>query len=347
MSNTINLKIAEVKMETSESITIIFDKPQDFNYESGQFLTLILTINGEEVRRSYSFSSSPYTDSKPSITIKKIAGGLVSNYLFTNAYVGLEIKSLPPFGAFVANISPSNKRDIVLIAAGSGITPLISIAKSVINQEKESNVFLLLGNSNESSIILKNEIEKLSADSNGRFKAIHSLSNPSANWAGNKGRITKDNLNSLLSQFSVNSLQNSEYYLCGPETLMENVISSLTSIGVNANFIKKEKFTAAPTVAHVPSASSSKSTVVAKIKNVDYTFEVDANETILEAGKNAGVDLPCACENGICTACMVLCTEGSVDMQGNDTLNKNELSKGYVLTCCGYANSSKISLVYK
>ena len=140
-----------------------------------------------------------------------------------------------------------------------------------------------------------------------------------------------------------------EYYLCGPEILMDNVTTGLKQLGVAEDNIRKEKFVSATnTAAPKPTSNdANKSTVIATIKNVSYTFEVEANETILEASKNAGLDLPCACENGVCTACMAICTEGVVDMNGNDTLNKNELAKGLVLVCCGYAASSNVSLMYK
>jgi ring-1,2-phenylacetyl-CoA epoxidase subunit PaaE len=346
MTTNITLKIAEVKLETADTITIVFEKPANFDYQSGQFLTLILTINGEEVRRSYSFSSSPYTDNNPCITVKKIEGGLVSNYLFTNAYVGLSINVMPPLGLFVIHPMPNLQRDIVLIAAGSGVTPLYSMAKTILSQEPNSKVYLLLANKNENSIIFKEAFDKIH---NPNFKMIHVLTKPSSAWNGATGRIDKDNIAAFITQLGVNNATNAEYYLCGPEMLMDNATAGLKQLGVSEDNIRKEKFVSATsTVAPKPTSNdANKATVIATIKNISYTFEVDANETILEAGKNAGVDLPCACENGVCTACMATCTVGVVDMNGNDTLNKNELAKGLVLTCCGYAASSNVSLMYK
>lgn len=346
MTNNITLKIAEVKLETSDTITIVFEKPSNFEYQSGQFLTLVLMINGEEVRRSYSFSSSPYTDNNPSITVKKIEGGLVSTYLFNNAYVGLSLTAMPPLGMFVVNPMPHLQREIVLIAAGSGVTPLYSMAKTILSQEPNSKVYLLLANKNESSIIFKDAFDKIN---HPNFKVIHVLTKPSSAWNGPTGRIAQDNIASFIAQFGLHNSAMAEYYLCGPEILMDNVTTGLKQLGVAEDNIRKEKFVSATnTAAPKPiSNDANKSTVIATIKNVSYTFEVEANETILEASKNAGLDLPCACENGVCTACMAICTEGVVDMNGNDTLNKNELAKGLVLVCCGYAASSNVSLMYK
>jgi ring-1,2-phenylacetyl-CoA epoxidase subunit PaaE len=347
MSNTITLKIAAIQQETPDAITIQFEKPENFIYQSGQFLTLILNIKGEEVKRSYSFSSSPYTDQNPSITVKKIAGGLVSNYLNFNAYEGMQISALPPLGTFTI-VPTLQKRNIVLIAAGSGVTPLFSMAKTILSQEPESKVNLLLANRTEDSIIFKNAIAALK---NEQFNAIHTLSKPESTWNGNTERISKENIARFLTQFDLENIQAAEYYLCGPEAMMENVIAGLNDLGVDLNNIKKEKFTAAASNSSThsvsPSTATTKSTVTATLKNVTYTFEVDENETILEAGKNAGIDMPCACENGVCTACMAFCTAGIIDMEGNDTLNKNEIAKGQVLLCCGYAKSKEINLVYK
>ena len=345
MSEFIYLKIAEVKLETSDSITIVFDKPANYTYQAGQFITLVLTINGQEVRRSYSFSSSPVTDEKPAITIKKISGGLVSTYLYTQAYVGLELKTLAPAGTFVASNQSGKKRTVVLIGGGSGITPLFSMAKTIIAQEAESKVYLLYTNSNENSIILKNDIELLSKSANGRFTCIHTLTKPSSAWFGLTGRINKDNLHTYLEQFPVIYPKESEYYLCGPNQLMDAVTSGLVELGVPMLNIKKEKFTATATTGNAPASEfKGVSTVSAKIRNVVQTFEVKANETILSAAQKAGIKLPYSCENGVCTACMVTCTDGVVDMEDNDTLSPNEIAKGYVLTCCGYARSATVSL---
>jgi ring-1,2-phenylacetyl-CoA epoxidase subunit PaaE len=343
---TYHLKVKEVIRETPEAVSIHFEQPTDGNisYKSGQFLTLIVEINGQKVRRAYSLCSSPF-EPNPAVGIKAIQGGLVSNHVNQHIKAGDVLEILEPMGNFLVEPNAANTRHIVLLGGGSGITPLFSIAKTILKYEPNSKVTLLYGNRNENSIIFRKGIEQLKADNFGRFNVIHVLSHPETdNWDGAFGMLTKDNVIKILSENDIKASENTEFYMCGPEQMMHESKLALESLGVPENKIYKESFTsAAATEAKGAAPSASGKTPITLIFNgSEHAIEVAANETILEAGIDAGLDLPYSCQSGVCTACRGKKKSGTVSMDETEGLSKKEIEQGYVLVCVGHPTSDDV-----
>ena len=238
-----HLQVKEITQETDDTVSIHFWHPlsEQIKYKAGQFVTLVLPIDGKKVRRSYSMSSSPHADSSLTITVKRVENGLTSNYLNDQIKVGDFIEMIEPMGSFFAEPDAEKQRHIVLFGAGSGITPLISIAKSILKIEQKSRISLIYGNKNEKSVIFKQEIETLEAKYGSRFEVKHILSKPSEYWVGLKGRINQMSVVYVMKDLGID-IKNAEYYLCGPSGMMEDIIHALNIYDVPKTQIHRESF---------------------------------------------------------------------------------------------------------
>lgn len=340
MSDYLSLKVKEVIRETSDAATIVFENPEGNKifYKSGQFLTFIFDIDGHEHRRSYSLSSSPYVDQEMAVTVKKVAGGKVSNHLVDKAKANDVFKVMLPMGNFAPDYQVDRKRNLVLIGGGSGITPLISIAKSSLIKEPKTPVVLIYANRDEESIIFKKALTDLSNKYPDTFSTVHILENPSPEWQGFNGLIHLDFLKSVLEELlGPEMLKNTEYYICGPNGLMDVAVHSLKTLTVDAERIHKESFVAAPQADPKPHAAEDAESVEVTIKyrKREYKIPVKKGDFILQTALDMEIDLPYSCQSGICTACMGKCVAGKVEMDENDALTPNEVKKGLVLTCVG------------
>ncbi len=328
-----NLKIKEIVWETGQCATLKLKQPLfvKVKYSAGQFLTLLCEIEGKKVRRSYSMSSTPDLDPDIAITIKRVPGGLVSNYLLDNIKVGDTLAVMKPAGNFIFVPEPKKKRHIVLIGAGSGITPLMSILKSALHFEKESLVSLIYGNRHEGSIIFRKHLDELKTQFPDRFTVVHSLTEPDKFWGGYTGRIDKILTVNVLSKLP--KLPETLFYLCGPEGMMQQAKEGILKLGYPAGAIKQEAFVEkAPSPTAAPQNIQSQQ-VTLIVRGKQHTVTVGAGETILNAALDAGLDMPFSCQSGLCTACMGKKTSGQVLMQDSDALSQSELDEGYVLTC--------------
>jgi len=340
MSDYLSLKVKKVIRETSDSATIVFENPEGNKvfYKSGQFLTFILTVDGNEHRRSYSLSSSPYVDQEMAVTIKKVSGGKVSNLLVDQAKENDVFKVMLPMGNFTPEFQLDRKRNLVLIGGGSGITPLISIAKSALIKEPKSSVILIYANKDEESIIFRRELSELSIKYPDNLNVVHILESPSSEWQGFSGLIHADFIKNVLEELIGNEIfTHSEYYICGPNGMMDVAVHALKSFPVFAERIHKESFVAAPQVDAKPHALADAESVEVTIKyrKREYKIPVKKGDYILQTALDMEIDLPYSCQSGICTACMGKCVSGKVEMDDNDALTPNEVKKGLVLTCVG------------
>lgn len=336
-----HLKVKEVVKETDDAISIVFDMPTEYiNYKSGQFLTLIMEIEGREVRRSYSFSSSPFTDDTLSVTVKRVEGGLVSNYVNDHVKAGDVIQVMEPMGTFTTDYDSNSKRHLVMFAGGSGITPFMSHIKSLLIEEPDSIASLIYCNRNIESIIFKKELEELQADFEGRFHVIHILDDAPLNWQGHSGLLSHEMLTKLFERIPNWGSDKTVYLMCGPEGMMNNVetLLSLQSISkeqvFKESFVvgtigKEEKETAIPSEGGVQEV-----TVI--YDGEEHKFEVEPGVTILESALDQGIDLPFSCQSGLCTACRGKCVSGEVRLDEEEGLSESELNEGYVLTCVGH-----------
>jgi ring-1,2-phenylacetyl-CoA epoxidase subunit PaaE len=333
------LQVQKVVQEAFDSVSIYFWHPlsEQIKYKSGQFLTVLIPDGtGKKARRSYSMSSSPVADTAVAITVKRVEGGLASNYLIDNVKAGDFLEVLEPMGRFIFDTDTSKDGNLVLIAAGSGITPLMSIIKTVLRSETERKVLLIYGNRNESSIIFKEELRVLESLHSERFKVVHLLSSPSEYWVGHKGRANQANCIMFMKDSSVD-FKNDLFYMCGPEEMMDEMHKIYKLFDVAEDRVFYERFNAPmQDEEEIEELGLKKQSVTVSYDGETHIFDVEPHQTILEAALELDIDLPYSCQAGMCTACLGKCLEGKVVMDEDDGLTEKEKTQGYVLTCVSH-----------
>lgn len=352
------LRIKRIVRETKDAASFAFDIPAElkekFSYLPGQYLTLSTTINGKEVRRAYSFSSSPITDADPAVTIKKVKDGIFSSFMNDDAFEGQVIQVMPPMGKFVVQLDASAQKHYVLFAGGSGITPIMSIAKSVLDKEPNSKITLIYSNQDESSVIFHQQIKNMEATQGSRFKAVFTYDNPHAGWTGRGGRQSIEDFMSITREARIDGYT-TEYFICGPSGLMDAVKTALQTLGVPAEKIHTEYFTA-PVNNKPKEATASVSydddlgdvqKAVIILNGKETEIKVPKGTTILEAAKDEDLDPPYACQIGVCTTCRAKLLEGTVEMDEREGLSDDEIKKGYILTCQSHPTTPKVKLIYE
>lgn len=338
-----HLKVKEIIQETSDAITIVFEAPEGgLHYKAGQFLTLISTIEGAEVRRSYSLCTSVLTDTDPAVTVKRVEGGKMSNFLTDSLKVGDTIKVMEPMGKFTTDLNPDKKRHIVLFGGGSGITPLLAITKEILQGEPNSIISLIYANRNIDTIIFRDKLEEIQRDFEGRFHVIHILDNAPLNWQGPSGLLNPEKLKDLMERIPDWGIEKTQYLMCGPEGMMNNIDTILATLKIPKENIFRESFVAGITHKkeviveaedeHKP--TSHEVTII--YEGEEHKFKVDPDKTILETALSLDIDLPYSCQSGLCTACRGKCLSGKVKLDEEEGLSEAELSEGYVLTCVGH-----------
>lgn len=326
--NNPKIIIKEVQNVAKETVNIVFEKPSDFHYEAGQFITIIHKVNGKKIRRAYSLSTSPFIDENPAVTVKRVPNGLMSNFLNDKVKTGDELEIMNPMGMFVTSYHPENERKIVLLGGGSGITPLISIGKSVLAKEPKSSVSLVFVNRSEEYIIFKEDFEKLAKKYEGRFSVTHILTQ--GKNADYIGRPTEATISEICDKIGCDD--KSEFFICGPQPLMDLFSSTLENKQFPKENIKMESFDVAKTP-DLADDSSEKSTVTIILNEEEHSLTIKKNEMILAKALDNELDMPYSCQSGVCTACRGKCVEGEVTTNEAEGLNQEELEQGYVLTC--------------
>lgn len=347
-SSYLTLKVREVVRETPYAVTIYFDQPEPhLDYKPGQFLTVILDINGKEERRSYSLCTSPFVDPFPGITVKRLDGGLVSTYLSEQVVPGKKITVMKPMGNFVSDYHSKHKRHYGMIVAGSGITPIMSITKSILINEPQSKVSILYGSRSEDQIIFSEMLDQLIKTYPDRIEIIHQLSKPSGNWTGPRGRIFGEHIRLFAERLLLSKEYESRFFLCGPNKLMDVSRGVLSELGIQKEHVFSENFYLEPTKdepkeAEEISPVSREVTVV--IEGNEFTFDVVPGKTILEAGLEEDIDMPYSCQSGLCTACRGRLLSGEVSMIEDAGLSENEIAQGYILCCSSKPKSGNIKI---
>ncbi len=361
-----NLTVKQIARETADTVTLTFDVPADlaelYHFTQGQHLTLRFALNGKEERRSYSMCSSPL-ESGLSVTVKKVKGGKVSNHVHDRVKVGDTVEVMTPEGRFFTELHDENKRNYYLVGAGSGITPLMSILKTILEKEPMSFVFLLYGNRSEEGIIFKNQLDTLARRYEGQLIVEHVLSQPKLEkskglgglfskgkptWAGKTGRIDGKVFQRFMEENPYRHKQ-SEYFICGPGSMIGSVEKSLLDSGVDKKNIHHEYFTA------VADSTASAAAAGATVAGAKLTAYLDGRkiETTVPAGKHllfavidAGGDAPYSCTSGACATCMAKVTKGTVKMDACFALDESEIKQGYVLTCQAHPTSEEVEITY-
>ena len=334
------LVVKEVRRETTDCVSIIFEIPSglqtDFNFIQGQNITLKKTINGEEIRRSYSICSAPF-ENELRIAVKKVAGGKFSTYADLMLKQNDVLEVMPPTGKFNTPLLNENKKSYAAFAAGSGITPIISIIKATLKTEAQSSFTLVYSNRNRGSIIFFEQLEGLKNKYLQRFNFIHLLSREKTEAPINFGRIDGDKLQQLSSIINYKTFD--EFFICGPHEMIFCVKDFLTDRNIESSKIHFELFTTPgkkerTAVNELIDNTLPKSKVSVKLdgRTVDFELTFDG-DSILDAALKQGADLPFACKGGVCATCRAKLVAGQVTMKNNYALEPDEVAQGFILTC--------------
>lgn len=331
----LQLKVEAIKWETNDTATFYLSETSGvkIKYSAGQFITLVFTHHDEELRRSYSLSSSP-DEELLSITVKRITNGEISRFLLTKVKAGNILNAVEPAGRFIIADFTAPK-DIMLFAAGSGVVPVFSQLKYVLARDGNSCITLVYSSQDQSSVLFGSELNKLQAKHPGRLKIIHLLSSE-----GN--RLNNIMLERLVKQNSYYGLNTAEFYLCGPFVYMRMVRLTLLYMGIAQSQIRKETFVIETVAVSGTVINYPPRTVRIRFHDEWHGLIVGENQSILQAALQNGIQLPYSCRAGICSACAAKCINGKIAMAVNDVLTDLDLSHGLILTCTGHPVSDDV-----
>ncbi|MGA2548865.1 MAG: 1,2-phenylacetyl-CoA epoxidase subunit PaaE [Burkholderiaceae bacterium] len=354
MSKFHSLRIAQVTKETRDAIVVVFDVPsvlkETFRFKHGQHLTLRTNIEGSEVRRSYSICSG-VADERLRIAVKRVAGGLFSNWAQEHLVPGTTLEVMPPSGNFHSPLAKDHSKHYIAFAAGSGITPVLSIVKTTLESEPLSRFTLVYGNRASSTVLFKEELEDLKDRYLERLNLVFVLSREKLDVDLFNGRIDAAKVDALFkSWIDPNELDLA--FVCGPYGMMESVRGALLTHGFDASRIKVELFATSANEARPPQrhhgvagANECEVTIMQDGRTSFFTMAKD-DESILDAGLSQGIELPYSCKAGVCSTCRAKRVSGEVDMDANFALEDYELARGFVLTCQSFPVSDQIVLDY-
>ena len=347
------LKIKTLTPETEECTSILFDCPPDweeaFRFRQGQHLTLRAVIDGEELRRNYSLCSSPAEQSLR-VAVKQIEGGKFSSFVNRQLKPGDTLDVMPPTGTFYTELDPAQAKSYVAFAAGSGITPILSILKSVLETEPESRFSLFYLNRNSRSIIFREELEGLKNLYMQRLQVYHFLTREVQDMPLYNGRFSRKKLDLLLGRL-IDIAHTDEFFLCGPEEMIFEIRDTLLEKGAPAGSIHFELFTTATTQENRTTRQTAKTEAIGSCevlikdggKQFAFTFE-PGPESLLDAALKRGADLPFACKGGVCCTCKAKLLEGKVEMDVNYALEPEEVAAGFVLACQSHPLTDRVVL---
>ena len=340
------LKIASITRETSNAVKVSFDVPEhlkaDFNFKAGQYITLKTEINNETVRRDYSLCTNPKSG-VIAVAIKEVEGGAFSVFANQSLAAGDEIDVSTPNGRFIYNPKTSSET-IFGIAAGSGITPVMGIAKTVLKETTNSKFVLLFGNKSEQDTIFKNELSELTNKFSERFSVQYLFSQEQKEYALS-GRINEAVINATHEKLNQNT-NASTYYICGPEAMINSAKNTLVERGVSEEAIKYELFTASTKEETYVTESLSSSAISIIVDDETFEIESDGKSTVLDLALKEDIDVPYSCKGGICSSCIARVTEGTANMAQNNILTESEVAEGLILTCQAHAASEKVVIDY-
>ena len=340
-----SLKIKSILRQTDKAVSITFEVPTtlktEYTFTAGQYITLKTVIDAKEVRRDYSLSSSPQSESL-TVTVKEIEGGVFSSHANRQLKTGDTLEVGTPNGRFVYDSETNKANTIVAFAAGSGITPIMSIARTVLETKTDSTFVLIYGNKSPKETIFHEEILKLQTLYTDRFKVQFIYSETDEEGAL-FGRIDSGNVNYILkNNITVDDSQ--KFYLCGPEGMINSVNSILTEKGIEASQILFELFTASAVKSTSTSTNEGESEVTILVDEEEMTLVMSQKQTILEAALANDIDVPYSCQGGVCSSCICRVTEGTATMRQNNILTDNEVAEGLILSCQAEPTSTTIKV---
>lgn len=348
------LIVKEVRQETDDCVSVAFEVPKElsesFSFIQGQYLTIKTVLDGEEVRRSYSICTAPQDDDLR-VAIKQVPDGRFSTFANQELEAGTMLEVLEPAGRFYTHLDPHHQKHYVGIAAGSGITPIISILKTVLQAEPQSHFTLFYGNKGADSIIFREELEALKNKYLGRLSIHHVFSREQLESDMFYGRIDGEKAAAFFSKILHTDMVD-DVFLCGPEPMIMGVRDQLESMGIEENKLHFELFTSSVALQEQANKKRAERSARQASFDAEVTLQLDGltiafpmqpqDNSVLDAALRAGVDLPFACKGGVCCTCRAKLESGEVDMLVNYALEPDEVEAGYILTCQALPKTEKL-----
>lgn len=347
------LKVKEVRRETPECVSIAFEIPEEhkeiFKFEHGQYITIRKEFKGEEIRRSYSLCTSPL-DNDFRVAVKQMYDGIFSSYANSELKAGEILEVMPPLGKFTAPIDADHEVNYIGFAAGSGITPIMSILKTVLQLETKSTFTLFYGNKNVETVIFRQELEALKNQFMGRFSIHYILSREAIGSPLFKGHITgekcREYAKNLFDPKTVGDI-----FICGPESMLIDLKDTLMDMGVSDRKIHFELFITSGIAKKKHDEQIIETDVLSEVTIIidgdEFNFNLKTTDVnILDAALKNGANLPFACKGGVCCTCRAKVLEGKVDMEVNYSLEPDELEQGYILTCQSHPLTKKVVITF-
>lgn len=350
MSGFHKLSVKNITKETENAVSISFNLPQnvkdEFSFKAGQYVTLKTTIDDEEIRRDYSICVPPSGD-EFKVAVKKVEQGTFSVYANNNLEVGDTLEVAPPNGRFIFEPNDKKVKNIAAFAAGSGITPIMSIIKCALQEEEQSKVLLIYGNKTLKDTMFLDELSTLQQKYSDRLFVQYLYSQKDEDNAI-FGRIEKSTVNYVLKN-KHKDIEIDAFYICGPEPMIHTVKDVLKEQGIHKDRIYFELFKASaiekpPQETKQALSQNTKITVI--VDDEETTFDISPKQTILEAALDKDLDAPYSCQGGICSSCLAKITEGSAEMRQNSILTESEIAEGLVLTCQAHPTTATITVDY-
>jgi len=344
MSLFYTLKVKSILRQTDKAVQLVFDVPEDlksiFNYEAGQYITLSTSIDKEEVRRSYSICSAKNEDL--SVVVKAIQGGVFSNFVNTSLNEGDALKVMPPEGHFKIDTLTENSNYCAFVA-GSGITPVMSMIKTVLSANSTSKFVLVYGNKTYPETIFYNELKALKTKYNDRL-FIEYICSQAQEEEARFGRIDKPIVN-FITKNKYKEIAFTEYFLCGPEPMIELVKSVLLENGITESNIKYELFYSSKDAKDVEAIDGvTKLTVI--VDDETHELQMKSEDVVLDVILKEDIDVPYSCQGGICSSCLAQIKKGKAVMQKNQILTEDEVEQGLILTCQAVPQSPELEVDY-
>lgn len=341
-----SLRVAAVRPETDRAVVVVFDVPETlrdtFRFVHGQYLTLRTSIGNEMIERCYSICSG-VDDDELRVAIKRVDGGLFSNYANESLHAGSVLEVMPPKGSFHTTLHRDNEKHYMCICAGSGITPILSIVKSILSREPRSFVTLLFGNRSSATVMFRDELTYLKNMYMARLSWISILSREEQDADVLNGRLNNRKGGELQRKGLIDVTAVDEFFLCGPQSMISEVSMGLRRSGALDKHIHYELFFASPEDsekvigmhrARANQYSGQVCDITVTVAGRSHRFELTPDgENVLDAALNNGADLPFSCKNGVCATCKARLVQGDIEMDLNHALSEREIDEGYILTC--------------